>query len=59
MTSLADRIANDEHDYYRLCRLYRERVQLVAGRPDVYGTHAQQLLQREFNEQQKQQRARS
>lgn len=57
MTSLADRIASDEHDYLRLCRHYKEPVQMQSGRPDVYGIHAQQLLQREFNEQQKRTRS--
>lgn len=57
MTSLADRIASDEHDYLRLCRHYKEPVQTQSGRPDVYGIHAQQLLQREFNEQQKRTRS--
>ena len=53
MTSLADRIARDEQDYLRLCRHYQEPVQMQSGRPDIYGPHAQQLLQREFSEQQR------
>lgn len=53
MTSLADRIARDEQDYLRLCRHYKEPAQMKSGRPDVYGPHAQQLLQREWGELQK------
>lgn len=53
MTSLADRIARDEQDYLRLCQHYKEPVRMLSGRPDVYGQHAQQLLQREWCEQQK------
>ncbi len=51
MTSLLERIAQDEADYLHNCQVYDESPRLKNGYTDIYGEHARTLAARAWQQQ--------